>query len=49
VIAPADLDLFTFCDTAEEAWDCVCRHYSQGENKLELEQVSRAGGRRGTA
>ena len=27
VIAPADLDLFTFCETAEEAWDCVCRHY----------------------
>jgi len=24
---PADLDLFTFCETAEEAWDCVCRHY----------------------
>jgi uncharacterized protein (TIGR00730 family) len=28
VIAPADLDLFTFCETAEEAWDCVCRHYA---------------------
>ena len=28
VIAPDDLDLFTFCETAEEAWECVCRHYS---------------------
>ena len=28
VIAPDDLDLFTFCETAEEAWACVCRHYS---------------------
>jgi uncharacterized protein (TIGR00730 family) len=28
VIAPADLDLFTFCETAEEAWAQVCRHYA---------------------
>jgi len=28
VIAPKDLDLFTFCETAEEAWSCVCRHYA---------------------
>src|SRR5687767_4452484 len=28
VVAPSDLDLFTFCETAEEAWDCVCRHYA---------------------
>jgi uncharacterized protein (TIGR00730 family) len=28
VIAPDDLDLFTFCETAQEAWDCVCRHYA---------------------
>jgi uncharacterized protein (TIGR00730 family) len=28
VVAPADLDLFTFCETAEEAWECVCRHYA---------------------
>jgi uncharacterized protein (TIGR00730 family) len=27
VIAPDDLKLFTFVGTAEEAWDCVCRHY----------------------
>ena len=32
VIAPDDLKLFTFVDTAEEAWDHVCRHYaSNGE------------------
>jgi hypothetical protein len=28
VIAQADLDLFTFCETADEAWASVCRHYS---------------------
>ncbi len=28
VISQADLDLFTFCETAEEAWACVCDHYS---------------------
>jgi uncharacterized protein (TIGR00730 family) len=28
VIAPADLGLFTFCETAEEAWDFVCDYYS---------------------
>lgn len=28
VIAPSDLDLFTFVETAEEAWECVCHHYS---------------------
>ena len=28
VIAPADLDLFTFCETAEEAWAYVCRYYA---------------------
>ena len=27
VISPHDLDLFTFCETAEEAWDAVCDHY----------------------
>jgi len=27
VISPHDLDLFTWCETAEEAWDAVCRHY----------------------
>jgi len=28
VIAPADLDLFTFCETAEEAWAYVCKYYA---------------------
>ena len=28
VISPADLDLITFCETADEAWACVCDHYS---------------------
>lgn len=28
VIAPADLDLFTFVETAEEAWETVCRHFA---------------------
>jgi hypothetical protein len=28
VIAPSDLDLFTFVETADEAWECVCRHYT---------------------
>ncbi len=27
VISPADLDLFTFCDTAQEAWEHVGRFY----------------------
>jgi uncharacterized protein (TIGR00730 family) len=27
VISPHDLDLFTWVETAEEAWDAVCRHY----------------------
>jgi len=32
VVAPDDLKLFTFVDTAEEAWDLVCRYYaSNGE------------------
>ena len=34
VIAAADLDLFTFCETAEEAWDCVCRYYSGTDDDL---------------
>ena len=27
VIRPHDLDLITWCETADEAWDAVCRHY----------------------
>ena len=34
VIAPQDLDLFTFCDTAEDAWECVCRHYRANGEEL---------------
>ena len=35
VISPDDLKLFTYCETAEEAWDCVCRHYAdRGEDPL---------------
>ena len=28
VISPRDLKLFTYCESAEEAWDYVCRHYA---------------------
>jgi len=28
VIAPADLELFTYCETAEQAWAHVCDYYS---------------------
>ena len=28
VISPDDLKLFTFCESAQEAWDCICRHYA---------------------
>jgi uncharacterized protein (TIGR00730 family) len=31
VIAPQDLDLFTFCDSAEEAWRYVCDYYAEGD------------------
>jgi uncharacterized protein (TIGR00730 family) len=34
VISPADLDLFTFCDTAEEGWAHVCRYYGEDAPKL---------------
>jgi uncharacterized protein (TIGR00730 family) len=34
VVAPDDLDLFSFCETAEEAWDCVCRHYAGSTDVL---------------
>jgi predicted Rossmann-fold nucleotide-binding protein len=27
VISLADLDLITWCETADEAWDAVCKHY----------------------
>ena len=35
VISPDDLKLFTYCETAEDAWECVCRHYAEtGEDPL---------------
>ncbi len=30
VVSAADLDLFTFVETAEEAWATVCKHYGVG-------------------
>lgn len=30
VISPHDLDLITWCETADEAWDAVCAHYEVG-------------------
>jgi uncharacterized protein (TIGR00730 family) len=35
VISPADLELFTFCDTAQEGWDCVGRFYAEQGTALE--------------
>ncbi|WP_114953378.1 LOG family protein [Sphingosinicella terrae] len=35
VIAPNDLDLFQYCETAEEAWACVCRHYAGTDHGLD--------------
>ena len=35
VISPRDLDLFTFCETAEEAWECIRRHYAETGPALE--------------
>jgi uncharacterized protein (TIGR00730 family) len=35
VVSPDDLDLFTFVETAEEAWDCVCQAYAGTEPRLE--------------
>jgi uncharacterized protein (TIGR00730 family) len=32
VISPDDLKLFTFCETAEEAWSYVCRHYAGADD-----------------
>jgi len=34
VIAPADLDLFKFVETAEEAWDHICDFYAQDAEVL---------------
>jgi uncharacterized protein (TIGR00730 family) len=34
VISPADLDLITFCETADEAWDHVTRFYADHDPAL---------------
>src|SRR3954468_14323993 len=35
VVSPDDLKLFTYCETAEDAWECVCRYYAErGEDPL---------------
>ena len=34
VIAPNDLKLFHFVDSAEEAWEFICRHYEQSEEPV---------------
>ena len=33
VISPRDLDLITWCESAEEAWACVCDFYKIGSAK----------------
>jgi uncharacterized protein (TIGR00730 family) len=35
VISPDDLNLFTFCETADEAWAHVCRHYQEHKPRLD--------------
>ncbi len=35
VISDRDLDLFTFCETAEEAWACICSHYGESGPALD--------------
>ncbi|HEU0097926.1 MAG TPA: TIGR00730 family Rossman fold protein [Allosphingosinicella sp.] len=35
VVAPDDLDLFTFVDTAEEAWKHVCDHYAANDEPVD--------------
>lgn len=36
-ISPADLELFSFCETAEEAWKIVCRHYEGTDHGLDCD------------
>ena len=31
VISPDDLKLFTYCESAQEAWDYVCAHYADAD------------------
>ena len=34
VVAPDDLNLFTFVDTADEAWKLVCEHYAESDEQV---------------
>jgi predicted Rossmann-fold nucleotide-binding protein len=34
VVAPQDLDLFRFCETAEEGWECVQEFYRTNQQPL---------------
>ena len=34
VIAPSDLELFTFCETAEQAWSFICDYYQGGDERM---------------
>lgn len=42
VIAPSDLELFTYCETAEEAWECVCNYYADSADTLGCAEPSGA-------
>jgi predicted Rossmann-fold nucleotide-binding protein len=33
VVAPDDLKLFTFVESAEEAWEMVCAYYAERERE----------------
>jgi hypothetical protein len=33
-ISPNDLDIFTFVETADEAWEHVCQFYADGDHPL---------------
>jgi predicted Rossmann-fold nucleotide-binding protein len=35
VIAERDLDLFTFVESAEQAWACICDHYAESQAGLD--------------
>ena len=43
VISPADLDLITWCETADEAWDAVCEHY-ESPNRRRPRRLHETGG-----
>ncbi|MFN3389470.1 MAG: LOG family protein [Allosphingosinicella sp.] len=35
VVSPRDLELFSFCETAEEGWECIRKHYAESGPQLE--------------